>query len=245
MKAVVLAAGKGAHLGELTKDRPKPMIEVSGKPILEYVLQGLKSADIKEVIIVIGYKGEFIRKYLGNETPYGLRLKYQCQAVQDGTGSALNTVRREIGKSPFMLVYGDIFTESKNFVNIRQAFDGYKAAGLIGVTQLSDPARGAAVYFDNSRQIYKIVEKPSLKTTRSRWTFAGLGVLSPVVFEYTERLVPSARGEFDLTQAFQLMIDANLRLQAYILEGVWIDFSTPAEIQASATTISTLTAIYS
>ncbi|MCX7765953.1 MAG: nucleotidyltransferase family protein [Candidatus Sumerlaeia bacterium] len=245
MKAVVLAAGKGAHLGELTKDRPKPMIEIGGKPILEYVLQGLKSAGINEVIIVIGYKGELIKKYFGNETPYGLRLQYQYQAVQDGTGSALNSARREIGKSPFLLAYGDIITEAKNFIKLRQTFDGSKTAGLIGVTQLSDPTRGAAVYFDNNRQIYKIVEKPSLKTTRSKWTFAGLSVLTPVVFEYTERLVPSARGEFDLTQAFQLMIEANLHLQAYILEGVWMDFSTPAEIQASATMISNLTAIHS
>lgn len=231
MKAVILAAGRGSHLGDLTKDRPKPMIELGGKAILEYILQGVQTAGIKDVIIISGYKGDLIKQRFGDGSAIGVRIKYIWQAVQDGTGSALQLCQAAVKNEPFFVVYGDIIMDFSNYVGIKQAYKLCPADALIGVREVADPWRGAAVYFNKSNQIFKIVEKPPLKTSRSKWIYAGLCILKPIVFEYTERLIPSSRGEFELTNAFQMMIDANLDVRAHILGGVWLDFPTPMEVQ--------------
>ena len=88
MKAVILAAGKGTRMRELTNELPKPMLKVRGQPILEHIIDGLKSAGIREIFIVTGFRAEAIEDYFGDGKKSGVRLAYGRQAVQDGTGKA-------------------------------------------------------------------------------------------------------------------------------------------------------------
>src|SRR5437868_5837645 len=102
-KAVVLAAGRGTRMRELTADVPKPMIKVRGKPILLHIVEGLQAAGIKNFLIIVGYHGDAVRSYFGDGTCFGLQIRYATQAVQDGTGRVVDLARDFVGQSPFVL----------------------------------------------------------------------------------------------------------------------------------------------
>ena len=113
--AVILAAGKGTRMRELTQDVPKPMLSVRGKPILEHILDGVKAAGIREVFVVTGWKAEAIENQFGDGSSRGLRIVYGRQAVQDGTGKAPELAKDFIGTSPFILTYGDILVRPETY----------------------------------------------------------------------------------------------------------------------------------
>src|SRR4026207_863316 len=96
-KAVLLAAGRGTRMRELTADLPKPMIKVRGKPILLHIVEGLQAAGIKNFLIIVGYHGDAVRSYFGDGTRFGLQIKYATQVVQDGTGRAVDLARARAG----------------------------------------------------------------------------------------------------------------------------------------------------
>src|SRR5438067_9337742 len=114
-KAVLLAAGRGTRMRELTVDVPKPMIRVRGKPILLHIVEGLQRAAINDFLIVIGYRGETIREYCGDGNCFGLRIQSVTQMVQDGTGRVIELARGFVGEEPFILHYGDILTDGENY----------------------------------------------------------------------------------------------------------------------------------
>ena len=86
MKAVILAAGKGTRMKELTSELPKPMLRIQGKPILEHIVDGLKAAGIREIFIVTGWRADVIERYFGDGNRWGMKIQYGRQVVQDGTG---------------------------------------------------------------------------------------------------------------------------------------------------------------
>src|SRR5258706_9543142 len=113
MKAVILAAGKGTRMRNLTNEMPKPMLQVQGRPILEHILQGILAADIREIFIVTGFRAEVVEDYFGDGSKWGCRIAYGRQVVQDGTGKAPELAKEFIGSSPFLLTYGDILIRRK------------------------------------------------------------------------------------------------------------------------------------
>src|SRR5213079_1903484 len=114
-KAVLLAAGRGTRMRELTADLPKPMIKVRGKPILLHIIEGVQAAGIKDFLIVVGYYGDAVRSYFGDGTCFGLRIKYATQLVQDGTGRVVDLARDFVCEAPFLLSYGDILIDPANY----------------------------------------------------------------------------------------------------------------------------------
>src|SRR6266498_2430669 len=115
MKAVILAAGKGTRMKELTDELPKPMLQVHGKPILEHLLNGLLGAGIREVFIVTGYKAEALESHFGEGQKWGARIVYGRQLVQDGTGKAPELARDFVGSDNFLLTYGDILVKPETY----------------------------------------------------------------------------------------------------------------------------------
>src|SRR2546428_11221461 len=97
MKAVILAAGKGTRMGELTNELPKPMLKVQGKPILEHILQGIVGAGIREVFIVTGFRAEVIEHYFGDGSQWQAKITYGRQLVQNGTGKAPEVAKEFVG----------------------------------------------------------------------------------------------------------------------------------------------------
>src|SRR6266513_5366031 len=115
MKAVILAAGKGTRMRNLTNEVPKPMLRVQGKPILEHILQGILAAGIREVFMVTGFRAEAIESYFGDGSKWNARIAYGRQVVQDGTGKAPELAREFVSSSPFLLTYGDILVKPETY----------------------------------------------------------------------------------------------------------------------------------
>src|SRR6266545_2020954 len=108
MKAVILAAGKGTRMRELTNELPKPMLKVQGRPILEHIVAGIVSAGVREIFIVTGFRADVIESHFGDGAKWNVRIAYGRQVVQDGTGKAPEVAKEFVASSPFILTYGDI-----------------------------------------------------------------------------------------------------------------------------------------
>jgi dTDP-glucose pyrophosphorylase len=244
MKAIILAAGKGSRMKELTNELPKPMLEVQGKPILEHILCGLLGAGIREVFIVTGYKAESIECYFGDGHRWNARIAYGRQLVQDGTGKAPELAKEFIGTDDFLLTYGDILVRPETYPSLVRRFREGPFAGVISVTGSQDVTKGAINFFDEQFCLLRLVEKPTsaqleefrangwLKPGAPAWYNAGIYVFRPVLFEFTARLQKSVRGEYELTDAVNTMAQAGHRLAGLQIEGRWVDVRDPQVLAA-------------
>ena len=244
MKAVILAAGKGTRMGELTSDLPKPMLKVQGRPILEHILGGLIDAGIRDVFVVTGYRADVIEGYFGDGSRWGVRMKYGRQLVQDGTGSAPNIAREFVGSDTFLLTYGDILVKPETYQHMLRRFAEGDFSGLLTVTGSQDVTKGAINFFDDQFCLRRLVEKPShqqleelrqagwLQQGQTAWYNAGIYIFKPVVYEFTARLEKSPRGEYELTDAINALVAAGHRIAGMAIEGRWVDVRDPEVLAA-------------
>ncbi len=244
MKAVILAAGKGTRMRELTGELPKPMLKVWGKPILEHILTGLASAGIKDVFIVTGYRADVVENYFGTGANWGLRIAYGRQVVQDGTGKAPELAREFIGKDDFLLTYGDILVKPDTYKQMVVRFGEGDFSGLITVTPGEDVTKGGIVLFDKQFHLDRLVEKPSpeqldslrqeglLAPGQTVWYNAGVYIFKALVYEYTARLQKSPRGEYELTDAIIAMRRDKHCLAGLQILGRWVDVRDPEVLSA-------------
>lgn len=233
IKAVILAAGKGTRMKELTKSQPKPMLEVGGKPVLELIMTALRDAGVRELCIITGYLGEAIRNFFGDGSRWELSITYVTQAVQDGTGKAPELAKAFVGGSPFFLVYGDILTEPSNYRRMTETYRHGQPDGIVTVLRGEDVSKGAAVMFDADFNLMDIIEKPPPGTANSPWYNAGIYLFTPQFFDYTGNLKKSARGEYELPDALRAMALDGLKVKGFELTGYWMDVRDP-EVLAQA-----------
>src|ERR1700680_4977536 len=114
-KAVLLAAGRGTRMRELTNELPKPMIEVRGKPVLQHIVEGLRDSGVTSFLIVVGYRAEAVQNFFGDGSRYKINIQYTTQVVQDGTGRVVELAKNFVGTLPFVLSYGDILVDPQNY----------------------------------------------------------------------------------------------------------------------------------
>jgi dTDP-glucose pyrophosphorylase len=224
-KAVLLAAGRGTRMRDLTADLPKPMIKVRGKPILLHIVEGLQTAGIKNFLIIVGYHGDTVREYFGDGTCFGLRIKYATQVVQDGTGRVVDLARDFTENSPFVLSYGDILVDPHNYKSIVDLGDDVEA--IISVKRDEDVSKGGAVFLNEQMDLIDLREKPKPGEATSPWYNAGLYAFRPSIFEFTARLQPSPRGEYELTDAIRELAQSGKKVKALELTGEWADVRDP------------------
>jgi NDP-sugar pyrophosphorylase family protein len=232
MKAVVLAAGKGTRMREITDSIPKPMVEVGGRPVLWHVLSALAGAGVTDAAIIIGHRGETIRSYFGDGAALGIKLLYFVQEVQNGTGKAAEPARGFLSDGPFLFSYGDILTDPSAYSAMAEDFGKMPTDLLLAVRWVDDPYRFGVVTVRDGA-IESIVEKPPRGSAVSHWVNAGIFVARPIIFDYTARLALSPRGEYELPDAFRMMIDDGLVVRAFELDAHWRDVGTPDDIAAA------------
>ncbi len=239
MKAVILAAGKGTRMKELTNELPKPMLKVQGKPILEHILQGILAAGIREIFIVTGFRADVVESYFGNGSKWEARIAYGRQVVQDGTGKAPELAKDFVGTSPFLLTYGDILVKSETYPQMIRRFEGGAFSGVITVTPGQDVTKGGLNFFDERFCLKRVVEKPAaeqldqlkregwIKLDEPVWYNAGIYIFKPVLFEFTATLQKSPRGEYELTDAVNGLLTAGHKLAGLEIQGRWVDVRDP------------------
>ena len=244
MKAVILAAGKGTRMRELTNELPKPMLQVQGKPILEHILLGLIASGIHDIFIVTGFRAEVIENYFGDGSKWKVRIAYGRQVVQDGTGKAPQLAKDFIGASSFLLTYGDILVKPETYQQMIHRFNEGYFSGLVTVTGGQDVTKGGLDFFDDQFCLRRIVEKPSveqverlrldgwLKPGDTVWYNAGIYIFKASLFEFTAKLHKSPRGEYELTDAINALLDTQHKIAGLKIEGRWVDVRDP-EVLAS------------
>src|SRR5262245_44459497 len=237
MKAVILAAGKGTRMRELTNELPKPMLLTQGKPILEHILEGIIAAGIREIFIVTGFRAETIENYFGDGSKWKARIAYGRQLVQDGTGKAPELAKDFVKNSPFLLTYGDILVKPETYQQMVHRFNEGYFSGLITVTRGEDVTKGGLNFFDAEFCMKRVVEKPSAEQVEQLrregwlkapvWYNAGIYIFKPSLFEFTAKLQKSSRGEYELTDAINALLAAHHKIAGLEIQGRWVDVRDP------------------
>ncbi len=233
-KAVVLAAGRGTRMRDLTAEVPKPMIQVRGKPVLQHIIEGLRDAGIREFLIIVGYHADAVQNFFGDGSRYNVEIQYATQTVQDGTGRVVDLSREFVGNSPFVLGYGDILVDPANYKRVVDISEDIEA--LITVTRGEDVSKGGAVFLNDRMELLDLREK-SQPGEVERWSAiseravpfynAGLYAFRSSIFEFTAKLKPSPRGEYELTDAIRDLAQSGKKVQALELTGEWADVRDP------------------
>jgi dTDP-glucose pyrophosphorylase len=243
VKAVILAAGKGTRMRELTQEVPKPMLKVHGQPILEHIVRGLAGVGIREICIITGWRAEVVEGHFEDGSALGVHIEYARQVVQDGTGKAPEMAKGFVGDDSFLLTYGDILVRPETYGRMLSRFGEDTFSGLLTVTQGEDVTKGGLNFFDEAFCLKRLIEKPSryqvdqlrregwLQPGEPVWYNAGIYVFEPLVFEFTGRLEKSPRGEYELTDALSAMVAAGHRIAGLRIEGRWVDVRDPAVLQ--------------
>jgi len=138
-QALLLAAGRGTRMGKLTEERPKPLLEIAGLPIMEHVLRGLADVGIARAVIVVGYLGDQIEHYFGDGSGVGMQLTYCLQESQTGTASAALLARPNLAPAPFMMSFGDILCARTNYRKLLAYFKAHPCDALLGLNPVDDP----------------------------------------------------------------------------------------------------------
>ena len=226
MKAVVLAAGEGTRLRPLTEEKPKGMVEVDGKPILTHCFEQLAELGASELLVVVGYRKEAIIEHYGDEFE-GVPITYTHQREQAGLAHALLTVEEHIDED-FMLILGDnIFNANLTDVVDRQREDRADAAFLVEEVPMEEANRYGVCDTNDYGEVTDVIEKPD--DPPSNLVLTGFYTFTPAIFHACHLVQPSARGEYELSEAVDLLLRSGRTIDAVRMDGWRIDVGYPED----------------
>lgn len=224
MKAVILAAGEGSRLRPLTNHRPKPMLPVGNRPLLESVIEAVSAAGVSEIVLVVGYQRERIQSHFGDGDQWGVDIRYVTQEKQLGTGHALLQAEQYIG-TDFIALNGDRYIESQI---VGDLIDERRQTGesCLAVTRVETPNRFGVVELDG-QTVTDIIEKPIPGVTSSQQINAGVYAFGPEIFSAIRQT--ESYGEQALTTTLQTQTGIHpIRTVPY--NGLWGDVSYPWDL---------------
>ncbi len=223
MIAVVLAAGEGSRMRPLTYTRPKVMLPVANRPILEHLVIESREAGIADFVFVVGYHDEQIRSYFGNGRRWSVNIAYANQRKQLGTADAVRMVEG-IVHGNFLLMNGDIVVHRKDVTALAE-----NGKNTISIIDVKDPKGLGTIEVKRGRaiRIHEKVDKPPTNLANS-----GLYLFTPEIFKAVAQTPKSPRGEFEITASIQIMIDQGQEIRVHRL-GYWLDLSYPWHLLAA------------
>jgi glucose-1-phosphate thymidylyltransferase len=213
-QAVILAAGEGQRLRPFTVTRPKAMISIADKPILQFIIESLARNGIRDIILVVGYHKEQVYDYLGSGEQFGVNIAYVTQAQQLGTAHALAQVK-DMVKDEFLVLPGDNLIEAPTIAD----FTGIEPAAVL-VKRVNDPVRYGVVNIERGK-VTGIVEKP--KEVGSNLVNTGIYAFTKDVFNFTENVL-------DIPDVLNNMLAEGLSIKAVETSGTWLDVVYPWDV---------------
>jgi len=219
LKGLILSGGKGSRLRPFTYTSAKQLVPIANKPVLFYAIEQLVECGIRDIAIVVGDTADQIRAAVGDGAAFGASVEYIEQDAPLGIAHAVKIARDYMGETPFVLYLGDNFLIGgvKSFVD-RFRENGANCQILLHPVK-NPEAFGIAEFVDG--RLTRIVEKPS--SPPSNLAVIGIYMFDRHVFEAVDRIKPSARGELEITDTIQYLIDKGLNVQAEVLDRYWID----------------------
>ena len=219
MKGLVLSGGAGTRLRPITHTSAKQLVPVANKPVLFYGLEAMRAAGIDDVGIVVGETRAEIKAAVGDGSRFGLRVTYLPQEAPLGLAHAVLIAEEFLGDSPFVMYLGDNLLKEGIAPFVRD-FERSEPDALILLQRVKDPSEYGIAELQDGR-VVQLVEKPS--EPRSDLALVGVYLFTPAVFESVKAITPSARGELEITDAIQHMIDRGLRVEPHTVTGWWKD----------------------
>lgn len=220
MKALVLSGGKGTRLRPLTYTLAKQLVPVANRPVLHYVMQNLQEAAIREVGVIISPEtGDQIRASLA-ENPWGLDLTFIEQDRPAGLAHAVKISRPFLQDDPFVMYLGDnlIGQDIREFVD---AFTTSAADAVILLKEVDDPRLFGVADVDGAGRVIRLLEKP--EHPPSKLALVGVYVFSQAVHGAIDQIKPSARGELEITDAIQKLLEMKRPVRSFVLQSWWLD----------------------
>jgi glucose-1-phosphate thymidylyltransferase len=220
LKGLILSGGKGTRLRPITHTSAKQLVPVANRPVLFYGIQAMADAGIEEVGIIIAPEtGDEIREVTGDGGRFGVRITYILQDEPAGLAHAVLTAEPFLGDAPFVMYLGDNLLQG-GIGDLVRAFDQHGPDALILLTEVADPENyGVAELKDGV--VVRLVEKP--KQPRTNLALVGVYMFTSAVHDAARAITPSARGELEITDAIQHLVDTGMRVDPHVVQGWWKD----------------------
>lgn len=228
MKGILLSGGEGTRLRPITHTGPKQLVPVANKPVLQYAVEDIRDAGITEIGVVLGNKGrEAIQNHLGDGAEYDVNITYIVQGDPLGLAHAVGCARDFVDDDNFVVYLGDNILK-QGITELVESFQAGEYEAGIALQEVANPHQFGIAETDENGAITRLVEKPN--DPPSDLALIGIYVFSPAVFDAIECLEPSWRGELEITDAIQLLIDDGHAIDSHVVEGWWKDTGKPEDI---------------
>jgi glucose-1-phosphate thymidylyltransferase len=226
MKAIILCAGRGTRLRPLTFSNAKHLIPIANKPVMFYGLEAIIEAGITEVGVIVGEnRSDFVRE-LGNGERWGIQITYIVQEEPKGLAHAASFARDFVQDQPFLMYLGDNIFQA-GMKEVVKLYTAHRPNAIAFLYEVEDPRPYGVAELEGD-QVVRVIEKP--KEPKSRWILTGAYIFEPSVFDVIDQLKPSQRGEYEITDAIQGLVDRGARVMPYFVPGWWIDTGNAADM---------------
>ncbi len=227
MKGVLLHGGSGTRLRPITHTEVKQLLPVAGKPVSQYALEDMVAAGISEINIIVGSVGaDAVKRHYGDGSQWNISITYTYQPEPLGIAHAVGLTERFVGNEPFVVYLGDNILHS-GIAKLRESFDGGHFDALVALCRVARPESYGVAEIENGR-IARLVEKP--KNPKSDLALVGVYFFRKSIFDMIRTLKPSKRGELEITEALQALIDGGHAVGYHEIKGWWKDTGTMEEI---------------
>jgi glucose-1-phosphate thymidylyltransferase len=221
MKAIILAGGKGTRLRPLTHTGAKQLVPVANKPILWYGIEDLVEAGVTDIGIIISPEtGKEVQAKTGNGERFGANISYILQEEPAGLAHAVKIAQPFLQDSPFVMYLGDNLVQS-GLTSFLKDFQAKQLDALTLLCPVPNPTAFGVACIDEEGRVLKLVEKP--KVPPSNLALVGIYLFDQVIHEAIANIKPSARGELEITDAIQYLVDQKSKVEARQIKGWWLD----------------------
>jgi len=228
MKGLILAGGTGSRLRPITHTGPKQLVPVANKPVIQYGIEDLREAGITEIGIVLGDKGrKEIQSFLGDGSEFGVDITYIIQGEPLGLAHAAACARDFVSDDDFVMYLGDNILNS-GITELVESFEHGDYGAGVALQEVDDPQAFGIADVDDGGNITRLVEKPDNPPTNL--ALIGMYVFSPTIFDAIEGLESSWRGELEITDAIQSLIEDGHAIDSHVVDGWWKDTGKPEDI---------------
>lgn len=228
LKAIILSAGEGSRMRPLTLTKPKTMLPVAGKPIIQYNIESLRDNGINDILLIVRYKEEIVRNYFGYGSDFGVNISYKTQKDFLGTANAISYGEDFIDDS-IIVLNGDIILDDEIIHEIIKKYNYLSPDTLMLLTEVEDPSAFGVVEIENGN-IKNIVEKPKREEAPSNLVNAGIYIFNKDIFDKIRETEISERGEYEITDSVSLQIEDNKKVIGHKTSKDWIDVGRPWEL---------------